>query len=46
MTKRMNNEESTHFLWKLVEDGVDQHVFQTVGIDPFMEDEVTLVFSL
>lgn len=36
----MTNEESTG------EDSVDQHIFQTVGVDPLVEDEVTLVFSL
>lgn len=25
---------------------IDQHIFQTVGVDPLVEDEVTLVFSL
>lgn len=36
----MTSEESTG------EDSVDQHIFQTVGVDPLVEDEVTLVFSL
>ena len=38
--------KKVHMVSEAGEDSVYQHIFQTVGVDPLVEDEVTLVFSL
>lgn len=38
--------KKVHIISEAGEDSVDQHIFQTVGVDLLVEDEVPLVLSL